>query len=219
MIPPNDPWTAPPDDGALLDLLVEDELDHEARRALLLRLDAQPDGWRRLALAFLEAQSWRAALNPVARDLAAPANRAAIRPTPPARPLRPWLARAATVALVFSLGWAAGRNRATHGPVPGPPIASPSPPAPRDPESPATPVQLVTHEPVESFEPASSRIPDEPQIVPTADFPDTLIDRLHRQGYEVERRPAVAAVLLHDGRRLAVPVEDVKLRYVGGQTY
>lgn len=50
------------DSGALdqraLDRLVDGELDAEARRELLLSLDARPDGWRRCALAFLEAQSW-----------------------------------------------------------------------------------------------------------------------------------------------------------------
>src|SRR5690606_26200494 len=35
-------------------------------RELLSRLEAEPDGWRRCALAFLQAQAWREALGPVA---------------------------------------------------------------------------------------------------------------------------------------------------------
>src|SRR5688572_10243698 len=51
-----------PLDPALLDRLVDDELSEEQRCRLLLALDAAGDGWKRCALAFLEAQSWRRAL-------------------------------------------------------------------------------------------------------------------------------------------------------------
>ena len=44
-------------DDEALDLLVDGELDEARRRELLLRLEREPDGWRRCALAFLEAQS------------------------------------------------------------------------------------------------------------------------------------------------------------------
>ena len=43
-------------DEHLLDLLVDDELSEQRRRDLLASLDHTPDGWRRCALAFLEAQ-------------------------------------------------------------------------------------------------------------------------------------------------------------------
>ena len=46
------------DDQQLLDRLIDDELTPEARRDLLLRLEHETGGWRRCALAFLEAQSW-----------------------------------------------------------------------------------------------------------------------------------------------------------------
>jgi hypothetical protein len=47
------------EDQRLLDLLVDGELNDAERRELLLRLDRSPDGWRRCAAAFLEAQAWR----------------------------------------------------------------------------------------------------------------------------------------------------------------
>ncbi|MCL4201481.1 MAG: hypothetical protein KJ000_03240 [Pirellulaceae bacterium] len=47
------------DDAAMLDRLVDGELNDRQYRELLLRLETQPDGWRRCALAFLEAQAWR----------------------------------------------------------------------------------------------------------------------------------------------------------------
>lgn len=48
-------------DDAQFDRLVDDELSQEQRRKLLGRLDSEPGGWRRCALAFLEAQSWKQA--------------------------------------------------------------------------------------------------------------------------------------------------------------
>ena len=43
----------------MFDLLVDGELSPERRRQLLAHLDSEPDGWKRCALAFLEAQSFR----------------------------------------------------------------------------------------------------------------------------------------------------------------
>src|SRR5262245_34529426 len=54
--------SAPPIDQRLLDRLVDGELDVAGRRELLKALDDQPGGWRRCALAFLEAQAWRSDL-------------------------------------------------------------------------------------------------------------------------------------------------------------
>ncbi len=43
----------------LIDRLVDNELPQALRRPLLLELDKRPQGWRRCALAFLEAQAWQ----------------------------------------------------------------------------------------------------------------------------------------------------------------
>ena len=48
------------------DLLVDGELSEADRRTLLLQLEHEPDGWRRCALAFLEAQCWKAELGQIA---------------------------------------------------------------------------------------------------------------------------------------------------------
>jgi hypothetical protein len=60
-----------PVDPALLDRLVDGELPEAQRRNLLSSLDGRPEGWRQCALAFLEAQSWSAALGQAAGDSAA----------------------------------------------------------------------------------------------------------------------------------------------------
>lgn len=48
-----------PDDQRQLDRLVDGDLSEPQRRELLAQLDRAPDGWRRLALSFLEAQCWQ----------------------------------------------------------------------------------------------------------------------------------------------------------------
>src|SRR5262245_44335403 len=80
----------------LLDRLVDGELDGEERRKLLARLDATPDGWKRCALAFLEAQAWREVLK-------APSPVRARRPI--VSPRR--LALAASLLAAFGAGWLA----------------------------------------------------------------------------------------------------------------
>jgi hypothetical protein len=56
-------------DALQFDRLVDGELSSEERRQLLLSLDGRPGGWRRCALAFLEAQAWRADLERVVREV------------------------------------------------------------------------------------------------------------------------------------------------------
>ncbi len=110
-----------PMDATRMDRLVDGELPEGERRELLSGLDRQPDGWRRCALAFLEAQCWHKELadfvgRPAARPAAPPATTAESPPQttpPPQRPNRNLAGRAATaVAMAASffaalwLGWA-----------------------------------------------------------------------------------------------------------------
>lgn len=112
------------DEQALIDLLVDGELDEHRRGELLSRLDEQPDGWRRCALAFLEVQAWRQGLAGLGRqtDVQPPAHdqRPAVEATAPAarQTLRHWswpspgmlLAMAASFLIAFAaaLAWRGG---------------------------------------------------------------------------------------------------------------
>jgi len=42
----------------LIDRMIDGEMSPQQLRTCIERLDSAPDGWRRCALAFLEAQSW-----------------------------------------------------------------------------------------------------------------------------------------------------------------
>src|SRR5260370_29148905 len=113
--------------------VVDGELPEGERRELLVRLEKVPDGWRRCALAFLEAQIWRQALateagtdelpgrcvvltgeTPVLRAVP-PVSRAASQLGPPEtqgrkrifwRPVARLTGLAAGLAVAFAFGWA-----------------------------------------------------------------------------------------------------------------
>jgi hypothetical protein len=200
-------------DDRLIDRLVDGELPDAARRALLLRLATEPDGWRRCALAFLEAQTLREALGPLAvrgRDVA----RSAVVPGGPGRTLKPrrravahLAALAAGLAAAFALGWVLhGRSvedapRAAPGQGGGSIVVAPS-----DPPRPAPGDLAAGGAPPPA--PGDSRGPLDP-----------MVKRWEQRGYRAERQDRRVSLELKDGRRLDVPVHEVRLRYVGGRTY
>lgn len=105
------------EDRAIFDRLADGELSTEERRALLSSLDDQPDGWRRCALALLEAQTWRQQFQCLVHDEAPPqAERvaAALPMQLPARPER-WFTLAAGLLLAFGLGWSYRAVHDNHG--------------------------------------------------------------------------------------------------------
>ena len=66
-------------DDVLFDRLVDGELSAAERRTLLASLDGRPSGWRRCALAFLEAQTWQDELGRLIRE-PAPLSRRKLSP-------------------------------------------------------------------------------------------------------------------------------------------
>src|SRR5271169_215402 len=101
-----------------VDLLVDGELSEADRRALLLQLEHEPDGWRRCALAFLEAQCWQAELGRIAPSGALDSARPeAVSQVEPSERRQGWRQYAATtlaiaasflLALVVVRGWSGG---------------------------------------------------------------------------------------------------------------
>src|SRR5207248_9374700 len=141
-----------PGEERLLDRLVDGELSDAEQRALLQRFENEPANWRRCALAFLEAQTWREAFSPLVAS--APTT---VRPTLlPDRPrrsleLRRRMARltglAAGLAVAFALGWAYRGGTEERPPesslVQGPVSAPKAIPAP----SPSAPATVVRRDP------------------------------------------------------------------------
>jgi hypothetical protein len=118
-------------DAMLIDRLVDGELSGDERRHLLASLEAQPDGWRRCALAFVEAQTWRGTIGSLLREGETPAepgsaitlDRNGSAGASPSREessrshLGTWFAVAASVVVAFGLGRQSGVMRSASEPA------------------------------------------------------------------------------------------------------
>lgn len=226
-----DPIAAPDALEAAIDRLVADDLDADARRALLHLLDAHPDGWRRCALAFLEDQAWRSAL--AGPRGVASFDPAALPMTRTKRNVARSIARCAAAACLLA-AFAAGGFRfgvvsADRPAAPGltqldPVLAPPRPIEPRGviPE----PGHAIGY--LSLVDPADGEAP--PRQVPVleatasnerwlaeqpATIPDYVKAQWERRGYQVEEHRRLVGLDLADGRRVAIPVDEVDLDYVG----
>jgi hypothetical protein len=223
-------------DHHLLDRLVDGELDGPERANLLRRLEDHPDGWRCCALAFLEAQTWRQALG-AERAWSAPHTTLASSPGGPATDRETAVARAvsrsgrpglrlvgtiaAAVAVAFLSGWTLGtsgrRATETHA---------------RD-----LPIPKLVRQIVEDHVPTARDLgADERTQAEALDrnggalesswpperadpLPAPIVRQLARQGYKVEQRSTVVSMDARDGRRVDVPVDELRFQYVGGEIY
>ncbi len=225
------------------DRLVDGELSEQERRDLLGRLDQDPNGWRRCALAFLESQCWKQTFGEtVSRSVSS---------KPPYKTIRtahsPWTGRlgvlaamAASFLFAFWIGSLVQRSSVDE--IAGPSgtmgqIASTiAPSTPVQPvieqnantagiippkQTPSTPWQTVTvSAPAGSAirVPARERDQIDPQwlqSLPTA-VPDNVLQAFNRTGHEIEQHRELVPVPLNDGRQLVMPVDQVDVHYVGG---
>ena len=220
-----DTRTSPPPAGVtvddrLLDRLVDGELDDTRRAALLRSLDGTPDGWKRCALAFLEAQAWQQAMR------AAPGHARTTHSPSAARPSlmlpRRTLGLAAAVLIAFGVGFFARTDTSRDS-------GRPSLAASTNHTGLALGADfrpdgwLTTSDgngrtvPVPLFAAAGGAdahaLSDQPAI------PEYLRQQLEREGYEVRNARKLVSVALKDGRTATVPVETVQYRFVGHRVY
>jgi hypothetical protein len=227
-----------PIDDSMFDRLVDGELSPGERRELLTSLDEQPDGWRRCALSFLEAQSWRESLGQLVRerdeDRGSEKTRAAASDAPARASIKPglaWLAIAAGLLLAFTLG---KTTRDGGVPIAGK-VAAPS----------SSQIADVVPPPGMSL-PAPSSADDaltlfvrddagqtRPLRVPLVDaatlgkqlglqfrsgMPADVRAQLQNLGFDVRSKQRYAPLWL-DGRPMFVPVEDTKIVPVSRNVY
>jgi hypothetical protein len=227
------------------DRLVDGSLTFEERKALLARINAEPDGWRRCALAFLEAQAWREAIG----TMTAPPSRSS-------RPLRE-RPRASARSLLFPITLAASLifasfllGRLTVGTEAVPQdgvgnLASVRPSHPTEGGAPqadgleavaapshwgdgiqaigylsmpmdAHPEAPVVELPVLTGPGLDDRwLRDQPSFVP-----DEFRKSWEQLGYEVEsQRRLVSVQIDEEGRYLTIPVDEVLFRSKDQMTY
>jgi len=242
MNPIDDNLHAPDDER--FDLLADGELPEPERRRLLSELDHVPGGWRRCALALLEAQSWKEGLRSIRPE--SPAQSRGARPIgrtgfPGAR-FGTLVAMAASFTIALGVGvtfqdvWRPGSEL---GPSPveiagGPQQPEPSAPKAVEPEMPTAPSapddawRLVSvpvgmgPDGTESIQvPARPRDRIDEQwmdrFAPT--IPAELLEALKRQGRELRWSRQLVPFRMEDGQQLVVPLEQVELHYVGNPVY
>lgn len=223
------------DDDARFDRLVDGELSPEEYRALLSSLDDEPGGWRRCALAFLEAQAMRRELTAIRANegsppmLAKPAgdlakHRSAFDWRLPLGMAASFLA-ALTLGMILPDLWRqadtsppANTNVVQHDPA----TAAPSPVLPR----PVGNARLVLDSPGGTATSAGQ--------VPIYDVPGGMdsylsaagsavpvqwINELKRLGHQVEHGEQYVPVDLEDGRRAVIPVESLQITPVSRRAY
>ena len=199
-----------PVDDRVLDRLVDGELPDIERRELLLRLNAEPEGWRRCALAFLEAQNWREALDPLA---GAAAGQPLILPNRPGRKPRSWqrivamTGLAACVAAAFALGWV------LH--------LQPTQPTQETLAAEGTQLSLVAAVERPQF-PSADRATEAQQPRKPGERlvrVDPLVRKIEQSGFRAQTQARLVSMQLKDGRKVDVPVQEVRFLYVRNRTY
>jgi hypothetical protein len=247
----------------LIDQMVDGGMMPGELRQCIERLDAAPEGWRRCALAFLEAQSWADAFRAMDGTIADDApgiptgspsrSFTTLSPapiTPVAAPRRRLIAAAlaAGIALIaFSIGWL------SHGIRMGSDVERSAPDAlagdSKTPESHSGEASQLA-QPSELLQPGfiaglpADRLPTVREVtrlrigtggVTSAEVPvfagpgisqRWLLEQpppvsehdraiWQRPGYELEQQRRLLSVPLADGRSATVPVDHVRVRYVG----
>ena len=221
---PNENGSDPLPDAAL-DRLVDGRLDEAERRALLLSLDEERDGWRRCALAFLEDQAWRAALGE-----AAPVPKVIEHPPIAIRHPRPQARRLAVAASLLAATFAAGFATGGASRVGPQPLVAERKPTEAIAAAPGRPAEMPIRnvgwfDVVDGTDGESppGRVPiyegpgldekwlrDQPPSVP-----DYVRAQWERKGYQVEERRRLVSLDLEDGRRVEIPVDEVNVEFVG----
>jgi len=223
--------------AALLDRLIDGELDEPARRQLLERLDIQPDGWRRCAMAFLEAQAWRQELGHLVRA------GTGANPSPAPRQHTPWLGASLAVAVSLLMGGLLGMS-----------LDSWLRPLPRSLSEPATIAEedshahkddgsalvraadggdILTGGPDVPARPQPSDPPLLDDLAPAGPdgvyllvestegetLPADVRRALEQLGHQIRQRRVLVPVTVEGGGRVVVPVQEVEIVPVGGQVY
>ncbi len=216
-----------------IDRLVCGELGDAERRELLAWLEGDVVRWRQCAMAFLEAQVWEETLEAEGSGFrvqrsAGSGPRSVVRSqTTGAEAVertggRGWLAPLLVVAAsiaAFTCGLLFQELRL--GPrQSAPPIAQPDSPAQRPP---ATSGPLVASVPVKGGPlgniAATLQFPvrplDSAAIPAASSVPDHVRRQWERRGYELVEERRYLPARLPDGRQVMVPVNEVKMKFVG----
>lgn len=223
-------------DDRTFDLLVDGELPENERCALLEQLDHEPGGWRRCALAFLEAQSWGQTIRNMVQDPAEPAGQAVRGQSvtlrgPQSSGVARWrtktagtlLAMAASflAAFIVGRGWLREENVGEKAGTPNAPALATRPAAVAPAPSPVGNAPNTVTLYVNGGPQAGGTRVDVPVIEgqpnglwasePPAALPVDVQQLLESFGNQVRQQREFVPVQLEDGRQLVVPVDRIEV--------
>jgi hypothetical protein len=218
-----------------LDRLVDGELSHAEYVGLLSSLETEQEGWRKCALAFLEAQALRSELRgllaePTSPPVVEPASLPPAPVEPAAKPSAPmtkmwaqWGALAASLLLTFWLGRGSMPTPAETisrppqpSPAPAPDLAKSSPRPPLDLSRQGRMTLVVdgangqTHE-VELPVVNGEHIDPQRFLAHPPQIPSDVVDAFHAAGHEIESHREIVPIDIAPGRRVLVPVDRVRV--------
>lgn len=222
-------------DEATFDRLVDGELSVTERQQLLASLDAQEDGWRRCALAFLESQAWggefKRIVNEPATATSVSLDRASASERRERRTSGNWLAVAAGLLLAFGIGWLANQSAFNDSKDQPPTLANVErveSPLHNDPIAdnidPDDAVTLL----VRDVSGNDQRVQVPLVEVESLDnqfanaLPANLRERFRSRGFDVERRRRFAPMFFEQNEQLVpmvVPVDDTRIVPVNRPIY
>lgn len=229
------------DDDSRFDRLVDGALPAADYKVLLASLEDEPGGWRRCAMAFLEAQAWGrefAAIRRVEED-GVPRAKAAepVMPSPAKKPyflsVSPLLAAAACAVLAFGLGIVTRSSFYPTDPLPTrfagqtPWVAEDNlPSGPHDmgeEDSEIAAMRFVIDGAgnKEVIVPVinGDRPGDETLVETEPAIPDSVLRALRNKGHDIRRQQEFIPIALQDGRHVIFPVEEYRITPVSGRSY
>lgn len=226
---------------AHLDRLVSGDLDEPTRAKLIVFMESEPARWRACGIAFMEAQLWSEVLINQSAEQSRVSDEPSLQPlhvsTPPITASEPRhhrfpvsIVTAATVLIAFASGWMVDRGfqAMISNPIdPKMQVQDVSPVvakedasrAQKESQQPVWATQVLTSS--SGFPGARIQIPLDPNRV---DFEESKIQMsnyekqlLARQGFVIASERKFITAKLPDGRDVAVPIDRVVAKQVGGE--
>ena len=229
-------------DQSLLDRMVDGQLSEPERHALLEELEQTPDGWRRLALAYVEAGAWAADFGEFVgqKQNQLAANMAPV--SSPARSGGPVVRWAMVVGLLLAVAsgfalrglWGvspasdhANNTAQSRLETEDPLVSSPSPSklktvSPTRQETVTLLVNAGASDALERIEIPlldAADVEDEWFFGSHAPIPKQFLEEFQQQGRQVRTGRTFHQLTLGDGRQIVVPIDSIEVQSIDQKRY
>ncbi|MDG2382007.1 MAG: hypothetical protein P8N76_10065 [Pirellulaceae bacterium] len=218
---------------AIIDRMVDGELNENEQRELLMACDQQPEHWREMALAYVESQTWRDEFSiwsaaAVEEDIVEEQKEESVLQlaNAPARfstraGITPW--RVLNVAAMLLLSLTVGYGIGTFEFPASKPSSSNIAISPNNKTNPAEQVVVwVPNQTGDGLNPMSVPVQnvgnlDSQQLAKQNQMSSEVLQALESKGHDVTRERTWHPVQLQDGRGAFVPTDNLNVQFTGYQ--